>query len=221
MDCCYASDLLRDIPEWGRTFEMLAASHIGQTTAQPGPNSFTRCLINHLKELADSSAQTFFTTWDILERMQRERGVEAPALWRRIPGSSRHIRLRKLKPVHERPKVSHDRPQYSQFLHLGFALKHECLREPSIEFLTRELPKLFARAHLPLVNVKWLGCRKTSSSRLREAVELYMVKNRADSFSCSPVTGRKRSIDVTGFDDEVEDRPKRNNLPDLVTESAV
>ncbi|KAI8932733.1 hypothetical protein NX059_010224 [Plenodomus lindquistii] len=195
MDCCYASDMLRNVAEVGRTFEMLTASHIGQTTCQPGPNSFTTCLIKHLKELANESERSHFTTLDIHQRMQRERD-EPPALWRRLSGSDRHIRFRKLKPEHERPiKDEINRLQYSQFLHLGFALKNDAFDETHIERLTKKLPKLFQKAKIPLVDIRWLGCRKVSSSRFRELVEMALVKSRGDQSAVSPRTGRKRSAD--------------------------
>jgi hypothetical protein len=214
MDCCYASDVVRNVFECGRTFEMLAASQIGQTTPEPGQDSFTRCLTKHLKELAVESDHAVITTLDIKERMQRERKEEAPALWRRIPGNSRHIRLRKLKPIHERPRKDNDRPEYAQFLQLGFALRNETLQEAHIERLTKELPALFAKIPIPLVDIKWLGCRKASSSRFREAVHWVMVKNRGSppgtnspatdySETSSAATGKKRDADEAGLDEDV------------------
>ncbi|CBX99597.1 hypothetical protein LEMA_P088360.1 [Plenodomus lingam JN3] len=220
MDCCYASDMLRNVAEVGRTFEMLAASHIGQTTCQPGPNSFTNSLIKHLKELAGELTRPYFTTLDIHQRMQRERD-EPPAFWRRLSGSDRHIRLRKLKPKHERPAEDEtDRLQYSRFLHLGFALKSEEFDKSHIEILTRKLPKLFERAKIPVVDIRWLGCRKVSSSRLREVVEMYMVKSRGDLSAVSPTTGRKRAADEADLGPGGRTSHKRGRVS-LVQDSSV
>lgn len=204
MDCCYASDVMRSQPTLGRTFEMLCASHIGRTTPEPGEKSFTHCLIKHLKELSAESSPPSFTSYDILQRMIRDRPEDPPALWHRIPGTNRHIRLRRLKPAADRPKGDIGRSQYGQFLHLGFALKHECFEEEHVEKLTRQLPKLFVKAGLPLVNIKWLGCRKPSTSRFKEVVEMYMVRTRSDAFVASPVSGTKRTMDEADFEGAVE-----------------
>jgi hypothetical protein len=163
MDCCYASDLLRNVPEHGRTFEMIAASDIGGTTPEPGENSFTRCLIKHLKVLAVESPGdygSYFDTHELVERMAKERLDSPPRLWRRVPGSIRHIELRKLKPLHERASQKTSIPSHARFLHLGFALKYETIIETQIRQLTKDLPLLFTSRGLPLVNIKWLGCRK-------------------------------------------------------------
>ncbi|CAO2652825.1 Nn.00g022360.m01.CDS01 [Neocucurbitaria sp. VM-36] len=200
MDCCYASDLLRNVPEYGRTFETLCASHIGLPTAQPGENSFTRCLINTLKDLAVESSSSFFTTRCIQERMQKARADHAPALWRRIPGNSRHIRLSKLKPLNERPKKNKEIPSHARFLHLGFALKNEFFHETHIEALTKKLPELFASGGVPLVDIKWLGCRKVGNTTLREVVE-FVVKNRGELSAISPASGIKRNAEKAGLDE--------------------
>lgn len=201
MDCCYASDLLRNVPEIGRTFEMLAASHIGLTTTQPGKDSFTRCLIKHLKELAVESSSSFFTTRDIVERMQKERGSQAPALWRRIGGTSRHIRLSKLKPLQERPKRNKEILSHERFLNLGFHLKNEYFSETHIEGLTKKLPLLFEEEGVPLLDIKWLGCRRVGTPTFREVVEI-VVKNRSNLAVPSPsTTQNKRRADEAGLDD--------------------
>jgi hypothetical protein len=205
MDCCYASDLLRNVPEYGRTFEMLAASNIGLTTAQPGKNSFTRCLINNLEELANENAGGFFTTRDLHERMQKGRSDPGPALWRRMGGSSRHIRLRKLKPREQRTEQKAAMPSHSRFLHLGFALKNEIVHEIHIKSLTKKLPALFAEEGIPLVDIRWLGCRKVGTPKLTlEEVARFVVKNREGlSAITPPATERKRSADEAELDERL------------------
>ncbi|KAL1626831.1 hypothetical protein SLS56_006647 [Neofusicoccum ribis] len=87
MDCCFSSDLVRNVVETGRTFEMLSASGVGQVTPAPGEKSFTRALIKCLKTLESGSVGGSFTTRDVIEQIQKERPLTPPALWRRIPGS--------------------------------------------------------------------------------------------------------------------------------------
>jgi hypothetical protein len=223
MDCCYASDLLRNIPEHGRTFEMIAASDIGAPTPEPGENSFTRCLIKHLKVLAVESSGgygSYFDTHDLVERMAKERFDSPPRLWRRIPGSSRHIELRKLKPKNERPTQKSSIPSHARFLHLGFALKHETITETQIRYLTKELPGLFSNRGLPLVNIKWLGCRKEGKPTLKDIAH-FVSKNRRDlSAITPPPSERKRSADEAGLDESASDRT-RPKQPTLTTHTSL
>ncbi|KAH6838690.1 hypothetical protein AA0119_g11571 [Alternaria tenuissima] len=209
MDCCYASDLLRNVPEHGRTFEMIAASDIGAPTPEPGENSFTRCLIKHLKELAVESSGnygSYFDTHDLVERMAKERFDSPPRLWRRIPGSSRHIELRKLKPKNERPVQKSSISSHARFLHLGFALKNDTIDEMQIQSLTKELPALFSSKGLPLVNIKWLGCRKEGKPTLKDIAH-FVSKNRRELSAITPPSSEnKRSADEADLTESTSDR---------------
>ncbi|CAN9166386.1 unnamed protein product [Alternaria sp. RS040] len=209
MDCCYASDLLRNVPEHGRTFEMIAASGIGAPTPEPGENSFTRCLIKHLKELAVESSGnygSYFDTHNLVERMTKERFDSPPKLWRRIPGSSRHIELRKLKPKNERPAQKSSISSHARFLHLGFALKRETINEKQIQSLTKDLPALFLSKGLPLVNIKWLGCRKEGKPTLKEIAHFVSKNRRELSVITPPPSEKKRSADEADLEESISDR---------------
>jgi hypothetical protein len=190
----------RNILELSRTYEMLAASHIGEVTPQPGKHSFTRRLIKHLKELIVDSTPGYFTTRHILERMQREyiNGISIPpALWSHS-SSSRHIRLSKLKPVHERPRRNQAISSHARFLHLGFALEHELFNATHIERLARSLPGLLKDAGAPVVDIKWLGCRRVGGRTFKQLAE-YVIKNRE---SLSAISPGKRTAEKAGFDGE-------------------
>lgn len=202
MDCCYASNLNRSVLELSRTYEMLAASHIGELTPQPGKHSFTHRLIKHLKELVVENSPSYFTTRHILERMQRERisGVaKPPALWSHS-SSSRHIRLSKLKPVSERLRRVQSISSHARFLHLGFALEQESFNETHIERLAKSLPKLLKDAGAPVVDIKWLGCRKVGGRTFKELAE-YVLKHRENLSAISPAQAAKRSAEEAGLDD--------------------
>lgn len=196
MDCCYASDITRGTPAVIRSVELLAASHVGQTTARPGINSFTSCLTKHLRALATDSSRSFFTTRDIQELIQRDRGAEPPALWDRVPYNSRHIRLSKLKPRTARPKFQIQVAR--RFLHLGFELRDDALAEAHIIDLTKELPKVFKQAGVPLVNIKWLECRSRNFKDLAQ----WVLRNPG---ALSPARFEKRSAEEAGLDEDVAD----------------
>jgi hypothetical protein len=205
MDCCYASDINRNVVELSRTYEMLAASHKGGLTPQPGENSFTHRLIRHLKELVVNSAPGYFTTQHLVERMQGEliNGISyPPALWghREYVWTSRHIRLSKLKPQHERPRRKEAINSHARVLHLGFALEHEIFNETHIERLTKALPGVLKEAGAPVVDIKWLGCRKVGRLTFKQLAE-YVIENRE---SLSAISPRKRTADEC-FDEEAMD----------------
>jgi hypothetical protein len=205
MDCCYASDINRNIVELSRTYEMLAASHIGEVTPQPGEHSFTRRLIKHLKELVVDSAPGYFTTRSIQERMQREyvNGMSIPpALWSH-GSTSRHIRLSKLRPLHERPRRNQAISSHARFLHLGFALEHEAFSEAHIERLAKSLPGLMKDAGAPVVDIKWLGCRRVGGRTFRQLAE-YVIKNRESLSAISPA---KRAAGEECFDEGGSESP--------------
>jgi hypothetical protein len=99
--------------------------------------------------------------------------------------------LRKLKPLHERPALKPEIPSHARFLHLGFALKNEFFHETHIKHLTKELP---------LVDIRWLGCRKMGTPKLGEIAQ-FVTKNRRDlAVVTPPPTERKRSADEADLD---------------------
>jgi hypothetical protein len=172
---------------------MLAASHIGQTTGS-GENSFTRCLIKHLSELASELPTSFFTTFDLQERMQKDRPRQAPALWRRLPGSQRHIRLGPLKPRGDRPIRNKDLAKHERFLTLGFALKDDAFDGEHIEKLTKKLPQVFKEQGVPLTDIKFLGLRRPQGPRFRDVAE-YVRTHMKHMTAISPSSAKKRSVE--------------------------
>jgi hypothetical protein len=226
MDCCYASNLNRNVIELSRTYEMLAASGIDDLTPQPGRNSFTHRLIKHLKELVVDNSPGYFTTRHIEDRMKKDRiggKVKPLALWC-YSSSSRHIRLSKLKPVEERLKRNRTMPSHSRFLHLGFALEREDFDEQNIERLTKALPGILKDAGAPVVDIKWLGCRKVGGRTFKELAE-YVLKHRENLSAISPGQSAKRSAEEAGLDElsscDGGSVMHRGPRPKFVTEATV
>lgn len=199
MDCCYASDLARNVLEDGRTFVLLAASGIGLTTPSPGQYSFTRCLIDHLERLLIDSKDGEFTTWDLLEAMQKQRGGDnAPAIWRRLP-TRRHIHLRELKQSQDRPGTKFPFPSHAGFLRLGFALKNDDFSTEHIEALTKKLPCLFRDESVPAVDIKFLGYHRVGRRTFRDIAD-YVKNHHAEVAALAASLERKRSAEQAGFD---------------------
>lgn len=100
---------------------------------------------------------------------------------------------------------------YARYLRLGFELKHESFNETHIERLTKRLPGVFKKVGLPLLDIKWLGCRKVGSRTFREVAE-FVIKNREDLAAISPAsTERKRSFDDAGSDESNAVNTKRQD----------
>lgn len=190
---------MRNVVEDGRTFVMLAASGIGLTTPSPGKFSFTRSLIEHLRTLLENCDDGGFTTWDLLEAMQKERGGDyAPAFWRRLP-TTRHIHIRALKPFQDHLRKKSLFPSHAAFLRLGFALKNEGFSTQHIEALTKKLPGLFREEGAPVVDIRFLGYHKTGRSKFRD-IAYFVKENRGKVAALTASHERKRSADEAGLD---------------------
>lgn len=98
MDCCFASNpYTRDVLNFPRVFETMAASGVNQVTPIPGEHSFTRALIESLEALAVEFKDGFFSTRDLHKKIIVKRPYTPLALWRGIPNNNRYIRLSPIK----------------------------------------------------------------------------------------------------------------------------
>ncbi|KAF2023891.1 hypothetical protein EK21DRAFT_94543 [Setomelanomma holmii] len=163
LDTCYASNLAQKSgrPET-KKFELLSACPIDQTTAAPGNYSFTRALIDGLKELLNEHKEPV-STFRIQQRINLDkRRNDTPAqLWSRSPMSDHHIYLAPLKP--HKPDIT----QPSSFRHtpggyltLRFGLRDSILNKEQIEYMTKTLSTaLFNKALIGLRKVEWIELR--------------------------------------------------------------
>jgi hypothetical protein len=175
LDTCYASNATKSAKHATRKFELLAACPIDQTTAAPGPNSFTRAMIDNLKELAQSYGEKPFSTFHLNQRIcMDERRLDTPShLWFRLP-NDQHILLAPSKPTAEHAQ---HKPNFVRapkgYLTLQFALRDDTLNQQQIEYLTRNLSKAFENKRLiGLRRVDWLGIRPTKISSYFERTTL-------------------------------------------------
>jgi hypothetical protein len=163
LDTCYASNVAKKSgkPET-KKFELLSACPIDQTTAAPGKYSFTRALIDGLKELL-AEHQDPVSTWRILQRINiNERRNDTPAqLWSRSPTTEHHIFLAPLKP--HKPDLTQPstfRVTPGGYLTLRFGLRDPNLNKEQIEYMTKTLSNaLFNKALIGLRQVEWMEMR--------------------------------------------------------------
>ncbi|KAH7095572.1 hypothetical protein FB567DRAFT_32882 [Paraphoma chrysanthemicola] len=160
LDTCYASNVAKKSgkPET-KKFELLSACPIDQTTAAPGKYSFTRALIDGLKELLAEHKDPV-STFRIQQRINlNDRRSDSPAqLWSRSPTSEHHIFLAPLKlhkPDITQPSSFRHTP--GGFLTLRFGLRDASLNKEQIEYMTKTLANaLFNKALIGLRKVEWL-----------------------------------------------------------------
>ena len=163
LDTCFASNLQKNIASPGRCYELLAASHFNKPTSAPGPKSFTRALINSLKQLLEESKEHGFTTWNLVAQIasQPERQNNPPYMVDRLRRWDRRIRLAPLdsNPVKRRRSSAGTQSNYYLTLEFALNLPKEELDNKQIESLTAQLPQAFKNADITLRDMNWLELR--------------------------------------------------------------
>lgn len=163
LDTCYSSNLQKSGQEDTRTFELLSACTIDSTTAAPGPQSFTRALIDSLKELLAEYKGLSFTTFHLNQRinLNPKRHDTQSQLWFRLKHHDRHIRLAPLKTATDRDRKPSIVKPPRGYLTLRFALRDDTLNREQIELLTRHLATAFSttKKMLGIRKIEWLGLK--------------------------------------------------------------
>jgi len=178
LDTCYSSNIAKSGKEETRTFELLSACAINATTAAPGENSFTRALIDALKQLLDMFDDRPFTTFHLNQRilLDKRRHDTPSQLWFRLQNHERHIRLAPLKKISQRRSPSLPQPPRG-YLTLRFALRDESLNQQQIEYLTMNLSKAFnKKALVGLRRIDWLGIKPARNTHFgRAALAMFAI----------------------------------------------
>lgn len=222
LDCCYASDIQRNLTHGHKTYELLAASSRNNTTPRPGPKSFTSDLIKSLRELLKDFSGNHFTTYDLLTKISPKRpiGLE-PVLHNRrfridtaLP--SRHIRLAPHKPQDEKCTEGFP-PHHTDVanLTLAFELDQRLLDRDEIVRLAKGLPAVFKKAKIPLRRVRFRGIEPRASP-LRHKLQvvaslqasLYRVrKKRSNQLGAVNVAATVAPVNThDALEDETEDK---------------
>lgn len=202
LDTCYSSNHVKSTKEDTRKFELLSACAIDQTTAAPGRHSFTRALIDSLRELLDEYKDRPFSTFRILQRinLDKRRSDTPSALWARSQHSEHHIFIAPLgAPKTGPPSRSQIRNSPGGYLTLRFGLRDPILNQEQIESMTKTLSLAFNnKALIGLKEVKWVEMRRAPPIPRfnRVALVMYVVsqwkrvmkkkKENDDSMKASP-----------------------------------
>jgi hypothetical protein len=173
LDACYASNMTR-----GRTmstnnllrkFELLSASPIDETTAAPGPYSFTRALIDSLRSLAQEHSNKPFSTSQLNQRirMDKRRHGTPSQLWHRLPNYGSIL----LAPMHNQKKLNGlvVLPQSRSRLTLSFDLRDATLNREQIEYLATRISNVVRHRYLlGIRKINWHGIKPAAQDSSRE-----------------------------------------------------
>ncbi|KAF2129890.1 hypothetical protein P153DRAFT_366394 [Dothidotthia symphoricarpi CBS 119687] len=184
LDTCYSSNLVKSGNQDTRKFELLSACGFDQTTAAPGNLSFTRALIDALKDLANVYVDRPFSTFRLNQCiLQDKRRHDTPsALWFRL-SNEQHILLAPLRPEKEHARQKAGLLHTPRgFLTLRFALRDESLDREQIESLTKNLSKAFntkslnGKGLIRLRRIDWLGIKPASITHFeRVALVMFVI----------------------------------------------
>lgn len=170
-----------------RIFELLSACALDTTTAAPGPFSFTRALIDGLKELSDAYRDSSFTTFHLTQliNLNPARRDTPSMLWNILQNQERHIRLAPLA----RGTVGTLESKTTQGqLMLRLRLRDDTLQREQIEFLSRALTKALANKNvLGLRGIDWIGLRRTGTDGFIKTALVVLAAVR-----CKSAVGKKR-----------------------------
>ncbi|KAB2105636.1 hypothetical protein AG0111_0g6241 [Alternaria gaisen] len=145
LDTCYASNLVKSSRQEEKKFELLSACHFDETTAAPGPNSYTRAFIDAANELLDKDPKRPISTFSLMQRINQDpRRIDTPSqLWGRSRNpqpNQEHIFLTPFGP--EKTDALHQyRPRAKGFLTLRFGLRDAELDQAQIDYMARLLTK--------------------------------------------------------------------------------
>jgi hypothetical protein len=160
LDTCYASNLVKKSGKREpKKFELVAACSIDQTTDAPGKYSFTRALIDGLKELLAKHKEpisTFFLVQSI--NLSKYRTKVPAHVWARNDSPEQHIYLAPLKPNQPNTtQATNYRAPPGSYLSLRFGLRDPCLNKEQIIYMTKTLSTaLFNKKLLGLSKVEFL-----------------------------------------------------------------
>lgn len=162
LDTCYSSNpQFKSGREDTRSFELLSACTYDAPTPAPGPLSFTRALIDGLKDLLQEYKDRPFTTFHLNQRIltNPKRRDYPSQLWFRLKHHERHILLAPLKPEPERLQEASLFKPPRGYLTLRFALNHSSLNREQIDILSRNLTEALGKKHkttFGLRKIEWI-----------------------------------------------------------------
>ncbi|KAJ4299206.1 hypothetical protein N0V90_004450 [Kalmusia sp. IMI 367209] len=164
-----------------KRFELMNAAARNSTTSVPGPNSFTRALIDALIELVNENGDRSFTTFVLNQRilLDKRRHHQPSQLWSLAGKHERHIRLARLN--NEANGAESVKP-YTQnktrgYVDLRLSLRDASLSKEQVEHLAMILVNALSnKPALGLRKIDWLGFKPVSMSLWNVALVMFAIE---------------------------------------------
>lgn len=162
LDTCFAGNIFKGGAEDVRTFQVLAAAGRNMPTSPPGDHSFTRALIQSLKEQLDAGDEAPFTAFDlhsdIMSRRQDMRSNFFPRYSKRSP---RLIKLAPLKPMADGTMPSPGRDTAHLTIRIAFR-NHFSLDDEQITSLAKEISSGVRRTNLHIRAIDFVDFKQSN-----------------------------------------------------------
>lgn len=213
MDCCCAGMVVKGAMEDLRTFELLAAATKGMATAGPGRRSFSRAMIDALKEQLQDPDNLPFTTFDLNNKIIRRRGEQGSQVYPRL--NTRSHRFIKLAPLNSgvvpKPVAA---PLEASYLTLRFSFeKITALQPKQTVRLAKALSKASLETKLGINRIEWLDAVENKPSKLYKAVMKAQRLWRAQERPCDRPTKRVREEEPTVREEPASKRARQPLTP--------
>lgn len=159
LDTCSAGSAVKGSSEDTRVYEVLAATGRKKPTSGPGPKSFTRAMIETLKEQLKISKDAPFTTFDLNQAIMRRRKNQSSQLFPRTGHSHRFVKLAPLTTI--RAFRAPTLPRASFGLTLRFVFANSTMTGEQAERLAETLSRSvahsdFAGSGLEAKAIEWV-----------------------------------------------------------------
>ncbi|KAI5369286.1 hypothetical protein Slin15195_G001620 [Septoria linicola] len=156
LDCCFAGGVMKGMNDHSRSWELLAACG-KDTTPKPGPSSYTRHLIDSLRDiLAQEDRRT--NTFELNQMIFKKRNLDAKSLvFNRL--HSRFHRHIFLAPLSKR-KQCNPKPMARHAGHLNLRIafeKHSQLTITEVTRLAENMTSAVTKAELDIRAIDWMG----------------------------------------------------------------
>jgi hypothetical protein len=165
LDTCYSSNLVKSGLDNHKNVELMSACAHDKTTAAPGNFSYTRALIDALKEFLEKDSDKPISTFSLNQAINRDpRRQNTPSmLWNRGKKSGQHneqhILLTPLK-ADKVIDVLHPPRKPKGYLTLRFGLRDASLHQQQIEFMAETLSRAFKdKKMVGLKTIDWLDMK--------------------------------------------------------------
>lgn len=160
VDSCSAGSVMKGATNDSQIFELLAATGRRAPTAGPGPRSFTRAMIDSLKDQLSKNPDIPFTTYDLNQAIMKRRKNDTSQIFNR--NSAHSHRFIKLAPLDEVKVESPIVPKDSSYLSLRFVFKRETvLSNDQIARLAKQLSTGALNSETDIRAIEWLDYHHT------------------------------------------------------------